>query len=129
MNSVLLSGDDAPELKELGRYLGKRGYEVFLCSTKELLEIASRVRPDAIIYDGKLEEKLDLSAGPGDRERIPVIVIVDEDALHLVSQSRDIDDFVLKPLRPEELEPRVRMLLWRTSRWEGENVIKVGKWL
>jgi DNA-binding response OmpR family regulator len=126
MNTILLSGDSTAELKKLGQYLGRQGYGIFLCSTSELAEMADKHRPDVIVYDGKLEEKPDLSIGVKEKERIPVLVLIEEQSLEMLRRYRDIDDFVLKPVNAEELTERIRLLLWRASRLASEDLIKAG---
>lgn len=71
--------------------------------------------PDAVIIDitpgERLARFLDDLSGTSSLEGIPVIVTLDAVELRTLGNHRRIDDFVLRPVRPEELGARLRRKL------------------
>ena len=58
--------------------------------------------------------------------RLPVIAMVGEEELARVDPSLKVDDFVLLPLRPEELTARARRLLSEREQPGGDAMVRAG---
>lgn len=126
MNTILFAGDNLPELKELSQSISRAGFSIFICTSDNLWETITKDKPDLIIYSGRLEVVAEMSTAFSRREKIPIITVIKIESFDLIGRNQHIDDFIVKPVNTEELLQRVRKLLWRSSKLEDAEAIKIG---
>jgi putative two-component system response regulator len=116
---VLVVDDYAPNLRGLGHLLEKADYTVLSATNGcDALEIIRRERPDLVLLDvvmpglSGLDVCAELKRNPETR-LMPVVLIsgVQERETRLAGLSAGADDFLNKPVDPEELRTRVRSLV------------------
>ena len=124
MKKVLLVDDDVEFCEATKLLLESKGYEVVLAyDGKQGLEQARAERPDLVILDVMMPEMngydvcVVLKADP-ELKKLPVVLLtaVDRDlfkttytqAMGLMTEA---DDYIAKPVEPEELVKRVHALL------------------
>ncbi len=126
MSTILFTGDNLAELKTLAQSISKAGFGIFICAPHEFLETITKQKPDIVVCDGRLDVITEIAEPLSPRERIPLLAIVDLDSISLLDRSRNIDDFIIRPINEEELLHRVRRLLWKSNKFEGGKIIKIG---
>ncbi|MBI4337868.1 MAG: response regulator transcription factor [Chloroflexi bacterium] len=110
--------------------LQKAGYAAaWMQDPSRLPTLAVEDTPDAVLADlasldkGTVDELLRHC-----RElRVPVLAVVGEDGFSGHPAGDKVDDFLLEPVRPLELEARVQRLLRRSRGREGRQVIRAGE--
>jgi DNA-binding response OmpR family regulator len=126
---TLLVVEDDPDIVELLRYnLEREGYRVLVAADGERgLGDAVRHQPDLVVLDlmlpglDGLEVCRRLRAQDGTRS-IPVLMLTakGEEADIVLGLELGADDYLTKPFSPRELLARVRALLRRVQRSEGD---------
>ena len=130
MSTILVISDDVHG-SMLRSDLATIGHTVHLVDKARLSELEASHSPDLVLLDvgGAEEDTGVICRFLRDREatrRTPILVTVEEDRLHSLDFSSGIDDFVVKPYRPGEVEARVRLMLWRDDRFVQTGILKVG---
>jgi cyclic di-GMP phosphodiesterase len=116
---VLVVDDYAPNLCGLGLLLEKADYTVLTATNgRDALEIVNRERPDLVLLDVVMPgmSGLDVCAElkrNADTRFVPVVLISGEQErqTRLAGLDAGADDFLDKPVDPEELRTRVRALM------------------
>lgn len=128
MAKVFLVDDDPDFVEATATILESKGHEVVkLYDGDECLEKLKEVTPDLIVLDVMMP-RLDgykvckILKGDPKYEKIPVLLLTAVAAnipttryTQLQGMETEADDYVDKPVEPEELVRRVEMLLKRTS--------------
>ena len=116
---VLVVDDYEPNLRGLGQLLERAHYTVLTATNgRDALEIVKRERPDLVLLDVLMPgiSGLDVCAElkrNADTRLTPVVLIsgAQERETRLAGLDAGADDFLNKPVDPEELHTRVRSLL------------------
>ncbi len=95
----------------------------------------SRLEPEngwsgALVMPDSPEDVLDACRALRTREPVvrPVIVVLHPDWLtHFAKTTDEFEDFVLHPLRPEELEIRLSIALWRSRGGSHPDLVEYGE--
>ncbi len=129
MKKRILVVDDEEDILELVRYnLEKDGYRVTCVTTGEqaLGTLRSEI-PDAIVLDLMLpgQDGLDVCRklkGSQDTRAIPIVMLTakGEDADIVTGLELGADDYVTKPFSPRVLLARIRAVLRRRNKEDGE---------
>jgi two-component system phosphate regulon response regulator PhoB len=132
--STLLVIEDDPDIVELLRYnLEREGYRVLVAMDGERgLADAARHQPELVVLDlmlpglDGLEVCRRLRAQDGTRG-IPVLMLTakSEESDVVIGLEMGADDYLAKPFSPRELLARVRALLRRVQRVEGEGKTRI----
>lgn len=130
-NIKILLVDDEPDILEILSYnLKKEGFQVFTAENgKEAIEKAYQISPDLIILDimmpemdgvevcRKLRESKDF-----DQTIITFLTARNEDFTQIAAFDYGGDDFINKPIKPGVFLSRIKALLRRADRTEGDNI-------
>jgi putative two-component system response regulator len=116
---VLVVDDYEPNLRGLGRLLERADYTVLTATNgRDALAIVERERPDLVLLDVLMPgiSGLDVCAEVKrnvDTRLTPVVLISggQERQMRLAGLDAGADDFLNKPVDPEELQTRVRSLM------------------
>ena len=124
--SKILVVDDDPNVVELVRlYLEQDGHEVLTASDGATgLEMAREQAPNLIVLDLMLPrmDGMEVCRAVREDSSVPIIMLtamVEEDN-RLAGLDLGADDYVTKPFSPRELAARVRAVLRRTARDDGD---------
>lgn len=127
----ILVVDDEPDILEFLEYnLLKEGYLVFTASNgEEGVALAEKEKPDLIILDIMMP-KMDgvevcrtLRSKPMfDRTLIAFLTAREEDYSQIAALEVGGDDYITKPIRPRVFMSRVKALLRRSDRSEGQDI-------
>ena len=133
---VLIIEDDRKTAALVALYLEKEGFQALLAHDgEEGLGLALRSRPSAVILDLMLPK---LDGWEVCRElrkvsNVPIIMLTarGEEIDRVSGLTLGADDYVVKPFSPRELVARVKAVLRRTlkTEGEGENVLEHGNLL
>jgi putative two-component system response regulator len=116
---ILIVDDYEPNLSALSTLLTREGYDVLTASNgRDGLHLVHRERPDLVLLDVLMPDVsgLDVCASlknVAETSLIPVVLVsaVQERSLRLEGVDAGADDFLNKPVDPEELYTRVRSLI------------------
>lgn len=127
---VLACDDERQILRALKLTLRAAGYEVLTAATmEEALDITALSRVDAAIVDLLLPDGdgIELCVRLREWSEMPIIVLsaVGEEAQKVRALRAGADDYVTKPVGPDELVARLEAVLRRVSREPEESVISV----
>ncbi len=113
--------------------LSQEGYRVAVAagdedSLEEALAVGS---PELLVHDrgsaqaglSQVRRLLDELQGLRD---LPAIALVPRSELASLDMAAGLDDFVVLPASPEELVARVRLLLWKHSKVDSDQLIRIG---
>ena len=126
MDIHILVVDDEPEIADLvGVYLRSEGFTVHTCGTaREALEALERQTMDLAILDVMLPDKsgFELCGELRRAHRFPVLMLTakSSDMDKITGLSLGADDYMTKPFNPLELVTRVKALLRRYYRYDGQ---------
>ena len=136
MKKTIAVLDDEPDILELvSIHLDRAGFHVVQFDRAlPLLESLEENRPDLLILDLMLPDMHGTEVcrrirSDPDKAALPVIMLTAmvEETDRITGLELGADDYVVKPFSPGELVARVRAVLRRTSRTEGEDdAIEVG---
>ncbi|HRF94924.1 MAG TPA: response regulator [Aggregatilineales bacterium] len=118
---LVLFVEDADYLAELGSHILERiGIEVIICLTAEFaIDFMEKNRlPDLIVLDIGMPgmtgwEFLDIIKKYQETKTIPIVVTTayGDATNRLIGRLRDVDRYIVKPYKPEELQMVVRQIL------------------
>ena len=130
----ILVADDEPDALEFIKYnLKKEGYKVNLATTGvEAIKKAQKKQPDLIILDIMMPELdgiqtcKELRALPEFEETLIVFLTArSEEFTHVMGLDSGADDYLTKPIKPQLLVSKVKSLLRRYNKKEGDDLIKI----
>ncbi|MCL4256173.1 MAG: response regulator [Anaerolineae bacterium] len=121
MKPLVLFVEDADYLAELGSHILQRiGIDVIIClSAENAITFMEQNRlPDLIILDIGMPgmtgwEFLDIIKKYQETKTIPIVVTTayGDATNRLIGRLRDVDRYIIKPYKPEELQMVVRQIL------------------
>ena len=121
MKPLVLFVEDADYLAELGSHILQRiGIDVIIClSAENAITFMEQNRlPDLIILDIGMPgmtgwEFLDIIKKYQETKTIPIVVTTayGDATNRLIGRLRDVDRYIIKPYKPEELQTVVRQIL------------------
>lgn len=122
---VIGEGDNA---EQMARELEDAGYEAAVCTPAAAPDrLRSEASPRAVIVDvSTLPAVPDLAELLSPTDETPSLVILTEEQIAESASALAVDDFALRPLRPRELEARVRHLLARRQGTDSPDVLRQG---
>ena len=132
MARVAIWADEADEA-ELEAHLSEFGHISFGVGENLLLsDTLDFGKPDLILLDfdpgsEDLRRMCQTLKGHPETREVPALLIFREEDVSLFDPALGIDDFLVKPYRPGELDARIRLLLWRTEGSGGSQVIRIGE--
>jgi putative two-component system response regulator len=117
--TVLVVDDYEPNLRGLGKLLERADYRVLTATNgRDALDVVKRERPDLVLLDVLMPgiSGLDVCAElkrSAETRLTPVVLIsgAQERQTRLAGLDAGADDFLNKPIDPEELQTRVRSLM------------------
>lgn len=125
---ILVVDDEIESVKLIGLMLQRRGYEIVAArSGAQALEKAQAEKPDLIVLDVMMPD-MDgyevcrrLRADPG-TAILPIIMFTAKTMIDdkVAGFQAGADDYLTKPIHPEELASRIEAVLLRTSRRQVE---------
>jgi DNA-binding response OmpR family regulator len=107
--------------------LQRQGFSVAACSPEAFAERADTDRPAAFLLDLR-----DLPQAPFDvirsasRDTSALLILVGAGELERLPARLDVDDFVVMPADPLEVQRRLERALWRRFRVDEEDVVRCG---
>ena len=123
--TILVVEDEASIAEVVSLYLKRAGYHVQVASDgKKAMNVFERQSPDLVILDLMLPEVdgLALTRWLRDRSDVPIIMLTArrDEIDRIACLEMGADDYVVKPFSPQELVSRVRAVLRRLGREQGE---------
>jgi DNA-binding response OmpR family regulator len=123
--TILVVEDEASIAEVVSLYLKRAGYNVQIASDgRQALNILEKQIPDFVILDLMLPEVdgLALTRWLRDRSDVPIIMLTARRAEidRIAGLEMGADDYVVKPFSPQELVSRVRAVMRRLGREQGE---------
>ena len=124
--TILVVEDEASIAEVVSLYLKRAGYNVQIASDgRKAMNAFERQSPDFVILDLMLPEVdgLALTRWLRDRSDVPIIMLTArrEEIDRITGLDLGADDYVVKPFSPQELVSRVRAVMRRTGREQGED--------
>jgi two-component system response regulator ResD len=125
--TILVVEDEASIAEVVSLYLKRAGYNVQVASDgRKAMNAFERQSPDFVILDLMLPEVdgLALTRWLRDRSDVPIIMLTArrEEIDRITGLDLGADDYVVKPFSPQELVSRVRAVMRRLGREQGEDV-------
>jgi len=133
-NFKILLVDDEPDILEIISYtLKSDGYLVYTAENGvKAIELAKKVKPDLIILDVMMPEMDGIEACEIIRNDSEIgnslIVFLSargEDYSQIAGFNAGADDYITKPIKPKVLKSKIKSLLRRITKEEGD-LIKLG---
>jgi len=130
MTKIMLAEDSASSRAILAKILLSKGYEVYSCDSGErLLEDFAMVKPDAVLLDVDMDGMsgiqvcVELRKRP-DSYNLPIALISSKDSEEdiVAGLTCGADEYILKPLRKNELLAKVSLMLSKRSAWLGADM-------
>ena len=123
--TVLVVEDEASIAEVVSLYLKRAGYNVQIASDgRKAMNAFERQSPDFVILDLMLPEVdgLALTRWLRDRSDVPIIMVTArrEEIDRITGLDLGADDYVVKPFSPQELVSRVRAVMRRLGREQGD---------
>lgn len=123
--TILVVEDEASIAEVVSLYLKRAGYNVQIASDgRKAMNAFERQSPDFVILDLMLPEVdgLTLTRWLRDRSDVPIIMLTArrEEIDRITGLDLGADDYVVKPFSPQELVSRVRAVMRRLGREQGE---------
>jgi DNA-binding response OmpR family regulator len=122
---ILVVEDEASIAEVVSLYLKRAGYTVQIAlDGRQALNLLEKQIPDFVILDLMLPEVdgLALTRWLRDRSDVPIIMLTArrEEIDRIAGLEMGADDYVVKPFSPQELVSRVRAVMRRLGREQGE---------
>ncbi len=123
--SILIVEDEPSIAEVVSLYLQRAGFQTRHASDgKTAMALVEQQTPELAIIDIMLPEidGLSLTRWLRDRSNLPIILLTArrEEVDRITGLEMGADDYVVKPFSPQELVSRVRAVLRRTGREQGE---------
>jgi DNA-binding response OmpR family regulator len=123
--SILIVEDEPSIAEVVSLYLQRAGFQTRHASDgKTAMTLVEEQTPELAIIDIMLPEidGLSLTRWMRDRSNLPIILLTArrEEVDRIAGLEMGADDYVVKPFSPQELVSRVRAVLRRTGREQGE---------
>ena len=123
--SILIVEDEPSIAEVVSLYLQRAGYQTrHAPDGKTAMALVDEQAPELAIIDIMLPEidGLSLTRWLRDRSNLPIILLTArrEEVDRIAGLELGADDYVVKPFSPQELVSRVRAVLRRTGREQGE---------
>ena len=123
--TILVVEDEASIAEVVSLYLKRAGYHVQIAPDgRQALNILEKQIPDFVILDLMLPEVdgLALTRWLRDRSDVPILMLTArrEEIDRIAGLEMGADDYVVKPFSPQELVSRVRAVMRRLGREQGE---------
>ena len=123
--TILVVEDEVSIAEVVSLYLKRAGYNVQIAlDGRQALNILEKQIPDFVILDLMLPEVdgLALTRWLRDRSDVPIIMLTArrEEIDRIAGLEMGADDYVVKPFSPQELVSRVRAVMRRLGREQGE---------
>lgn len=123
--TILVVEDEASIAEVVSLYLKRAGYNVQIAADgRQALNILEKQIPDFVILDLMLPEVdgLSLTRWLRDRSDVPIIMLTArrEEIDRIAGLEMGADDYVVKPFSPQELVSRVRAVMRRLGREQGD---------
>jgi DNA-binding response OmpR family regulator len=123
--TILVVEDEASIAEVVSLYLKRAGYSVQVAlDGRQALNLLEKQIPDFVILDLMLPEVdgLALTRWLRDRSDVPIIMLTArrEEIDRIAGLEMGADDYVVKPFSPQELVSRVRAVMRRLGREQGE---------
>src|SRR5512141_33382 len=124
--NILVVEDEASIAEVVSLYLKRAGFAVQIASDgRQAMGMIERLMPDFVILDLMLPEVdgLSLTRWLRDRSDVPIIILTArrEEIDRIAGLEMGADDYVVKPFSPQELVSRVRAVMRRLGREQGES--------
>ncbi|MBI4532109.1 MAG: response regulator transcription factor [Candidatus Latescibacteria bacterium] len=132
MYHLLILTDNTEGSRKLVVDMRDLGYTAVAMTAQDLDLGLQKVRPDLAFIDFRSYGNEGLSTikrtlkHHAKNDYIPIIVLTDQKGLERVGIDIGVDDFVLLPYHPFEVEARIKHVLWRANKVESRNIIRVG---
>jgi DNA-binding response OmpR family regulator len=124
--SILIVEDEPSIAEVVSLYLQRAGFQTRHASDgKTAMTLVEQQTPELAIIDIMLPEidGLSLTRWLRDRSNVPIILLTArrEEVDRIAGLEMGADDYVVKPFSPQELVSRVRAVLRRTGREQGDS--------
>lgn len=132
MHHLILITSDPDRMKELVRDLRDLGYPSETMTINDLESGLAKARPDIVLldlggYGGEALSAVRRTFKQGGKsEYVPVVGLADRRQLRRTGIDLGLDDFALPPYDGDEIDLRIRHVLWRTNRVESGDTVRVG---
>jgi DNA-binding response OmpR family regulator len=129
MFRISIIGQDVDSLETLARNLTQSGYSCSVANDKDaVVRSLAEQPPDVVVIEHEDYYRVaELCSEIKKTYKVPVMAIVRGDLLSRVNgHLNNVDDFVAKPVRPDELKLRVERLLRRAGA-ENEEMMACGE--
>src|SRR5512139_3825745 len=122
---ILVVEDEASIAEVVSLYLKRAGFSVQIASDgKQAISLFQKQQPDFVILDLMLPQMdgLSLTRWLRDRSNVPIIMLTArrEEIDRIAGLEMGEDDYVVKPFSPQELVSRVRAVMRRLGREQGD---------
>jgi DNA-binding response OmpR family regulator len=129
---ILLVEDDARLARMVAEYLGQAGFRMTTVARgMDGIDKLEREPFDALVLDLMLPDidGLDVARRIRARSQIPILMLTarGEPADRVVGLELGADDYLPKPFEPRELLARLKAVLRRASRGDGNSLLRFGR--
>lgn len=130
MQKILIIGE-GDNAEQMAQELEDAGYEAAVCAPAAApVRLRSEASPRAVIVDvsslSAVPDLAELLSRAGSADETPTLAILTEEQIAEGASALAVDDFALRPLRPRELEARVRHMLARRQGTDSPDVLRQG---
>jgi len=132
MHNILIISSKEDNVEELASELKGRNYQVLIvCEDEKITKVVEKEKPVVLLLDIRSGKEETLRACQALKkeigiERIPTIALTTAERMDGLDFSLGIDDFIVEPYTSSEIAARIRLMLWRTSKIDSKDVIKIG---
>ena len=132
MGDRILIVDDEKNYRELiSLFLKSEEYEVFEASNgKDALELFGSIGPDLVILDVMLPDisGFDVCKRIRETSEVPVLFLsaLEDEGYYVVGYRAGADDYIAKPFQPSVFALKVKRILARTKKADGNTVRAAG---
>jgi two-component system, OmpR family, alkaline phosphatase synthesis response regulator PhoP len=130
MGRILLLGTKGERLEQLKKIIGNLGHNIITTEFDNSAELLYTKNPDMAVLD--LTTRKDIVETwyqvkqDTTESHTPALVIIQEDRIRDVELMTGIQDFIMHPCNPRELEMRIKLILETHKGAETDAVIKIG---